>query len=433
MPKDLTPSKLSSLAKTLSGKEAALLVVDYHIRGEKEKKGYSDEVKTISSTITYSDTHRRQEYIFYHDMWRNCGFYSLDLQTNVMNLEIYAWKLEAIKQVMYDNCFKYMTSRFMNMLPRYLTQEQFDELYLECREKMFAEQLPVESVAEYEAFYRLKREKLVPENAHYMIDDVFSDDKKLESTFEKYIQEAMEKLEGAIKSGELKETKVKDKTGWYHSGDDYIGTRAIAGESWYNYGKKLDTGYNEMINDKGKLVEFYEGEVAIAQGMAANMSYKNKGVCWGEHRRKDMINSMQKDLSLDFDVNKKLITIDELFDPMLQTLVEWTNDCTQQAINIWEVLKKVQRELFDDKIEIDTFVADKAKESIKRPKEVMDSLLKNTKSILNFFSTEDIPTIKNEDKYQIIVDPKPDEKFVTEQFKSLIEMAERESGYKYKM
>lgn len=136
---------------------------------------------------------------------------------------------------------------------------------------------------------------------------------------------------------------------------------------------------------------------------------------------------------MDFDVNKKLITIDELFDPMLQTLVEWTNDCTQQAINIWEVLKRVQRELFDDKIEIDTFVADKSKESIKRPKEVMDSLLKNTKSILNFFSTKDIPTIKNEDKYQIIVDPKPDENFVMEQFKSLIEMAERESGYKYKM
>lgn len=97
------------------------------------------------------------------------------------------------------------------------------------------------------------------------------------------------------------------------------------------------------------------------------------------------------------------------------------------------MLKKVQRELFGDKIEIDTFVADKAKESIKRPKEVMDSLLNNTKSILNFFSTEDIPSIKNENKYQIVVDPKPDEKFVTEQFKSLIEMAERESGYKYKM
>ena len=433
MAKDLTPSKLSSLAKTLSGKEAALLVIDYHIRGEKEKKDYSDEVKTISSTITYSDTHRRQEYIFYHDMWRNCGFYSLDLQTSVMNLEIYAWKLEAIKQVMYDNGFKYMLARFMNMLPRYLTQKQFDELYLKCREKMLAEQLPVECVAQYEAFQTLKKERLVPENVHLGVDDVFSGNQKLEDTFDEYTDKTVKVLEADFKKGLLKEIKVRDKAGWYHNGEEYIGSRGISGDSWYKYDKKLDTGYNEMIDDKGKLVEFYEGEVAIAQGMAANMSAKDEGVCWGEHRRKDMIESIQKDLSLDFDVQDKLITFDELFDPMLQTLTEWTNDCTQQSINIWEVLKKAQREVFDDKIELDTFLADKAKESIKRPKEVMDSLLEHIKDILNFFSMEDRPKIKNEDKYQIITDPKPDETFVEEQFRLLIGMAEKESGYKYKM
>lgn len=431
MAKDLTPSKLSSLAKTLSGKEAALLVIDYHIRGEKEKKDYSDEVKTISSTITYNDTHRRQEYIFYHDMWRNCGFYSLDLQTNVMNLEIYAWKLEAIKQVMYDNGFKYMLSRFMNMLPRYLTQKQFDELYLKCREKMLAEQLPVECVAQYEAFQILKKERLVPKNAHLYVDDVFSGNQKLEDTFDKYIDKAVEVLEADIKEGLLKEIKVSDKAGWYHNGDEYIGSRGISGDSWYSYDKKLDTGYNEMIDDRGKLVEFYEGEVAIAQGMAANLSTKYKGVCWAEDRRKDMIESIQKDLS--FDMKGKVISFDEVFGPMLQTLTQWTNESTQQAVNIWEVLKKAQREVFDDKIKLDTFIAAKATESIKRPKEVMASLLEHIKDILNFFSMEDRPKIKNEDKYQIIIDPIPDETFVEEQFKSLIEMAERESGYKYKI
>ncbi len=431
MAKDLTPSKLSSLAKTLSGKEAALLVIDYHIRGEKEKKDYSDEVKTISSTITYSDTHRRQEYIFYHDMWRNCGFYSLDLQTNVMNLEIYAWKFEAIKQVMYDNGFKYMLSRFMNMLPRYLTQEQFDELYLKCREKMLAEQLPIECVAQYEAFQILKKEKLVPENVHLWVDDVFSDNQKLEDAFDEHIDKAIKVLEADIKKGLLKEIKVSEKAGWYHNGDEYIGSRGISGDSWYSYDKKLDTGYNEMIDDKGKLVEFYEGEVAIAQGMAANLSTKYKGACWAEDRRKDMIESIQKDLS--FDMKGKVISFDEVFGPMLQTLTKWTNESTQQAVNIWEVLKKAQREVFDDKIELDTFIADKAKESIKRPKEVMGSLLEHIKDILNFFSMEDRPKIKNEDKYQIITDPAPDERFVEEQFRSLVEMAERESGYKYKM
>ena len=431
MAKDLTPSKLSSLAKTLSGKEAALLVIDYHIRGEKEKKDYSDEVKTISSTITYNNTHRRQEYIFYHDMWRNCGFYSLDLQTSVMNLEIIAWKIEAIKQVMYDNGFKYMLSRFMNMLPRYLTQEQFDELYLKCREKMLSEQLPVGSVAEYEAFNRLKKENLISENIYYCVDDVFSEDKKLEKLFDKYIENVVSKLEKAIKAGELKETEVKAKAGWYHNGDEYIGSRGISGDSWYRYDKKLDTGYNEMIDDKGKLVEFYEGEVAIAQGMAANPSTKYKGVCWAEDRRKDMIESIEKDLS--FDMKGKVISFDEVFGPMLQTLTKWTNESTQQAVNIWEVLKKVERDVFDNKIELDTFIADKAEDSIDKPKRIMDSLVENVKRMLNYFSTADMPKVTNEDKYKIITDPEPDENFVAEQFKSLIDMAERESDYKYKM
>ena len=129
----------------------------------------------------------------------------------------------------------------------------------------------------------------------------------------------------------------------------------------------------------------------------------------------------------------KVISFDEVFGPMLQTLTQWTNESTQQAVNIWEVLKKAQREVFDDKIKLDTFIAAKATESIKRPKEVMASLLEHIKDILNFFSMEDRPKIKNEDKYQIIIDPIPDETFVEEQFKSLIEMAERESGYKYKI
>jgi len=220
MTKDLTISKLASLANTLTGKEVALLVIDYYLRGDKEGKDYTDEVKTIVSTINYSNPNRRSEYIFYYELWRTCGFYSLDLQTNIMNLEIYSWKLEFIKQLVFESCTKYLFSRFMNMLPKYYTQEQFNELYEKCKERIFAEQLPVETVAEYEAFHALKRDKLIPEKAYYGIDDVFGDDKNLEDKFEKYIDENLNTLEDSIKRGLLKEVKVTDRIGWYHSGED---------------------------------------------------------------------------------------------------------------------------------------------------------------------------------------------------------------------
>ncbi len=430
MVKDLTPSKLSSLAKTLTGKEAALLVCDYYTREEKEKKDYRDEIKTISSTITYNDTSRRQEYIFYHEMWRNCGFYSLDLQTSLMNLEIHAWKLEGVKQLLYDHSFKYGISRFISMLPKYCTQKQFNDLYTQCREKIFAEQLPIESIAEHEAFERLKVEKLIPERTYYGVDDVFGESEKLKITFEKYIGEARENIEAAIKEGRLEETKVREKTGWYHSGSTFIGKRAVTGKSWYKHDEKIDMGYNELIDDKGKLVEVYEGEIAIAQGIASNISSKNQDECWAEYRRREMIEGIQGDLSVN--IKDKEIYLDDVFDPVLQTLVEQTNGCIQQSVNHWEVLKKVQNEVFDDKINVGIFVADKVPNSIERPKEVMDSLIKLTKLSLGFFTFEDNPKLKNEEKYRIVTDPKSDGKFVNDQFDWLINLAEKESGFRWK-
>jgi hypothetical protein len=318
----------------------------------------------------------------------------------------------------------------MNMLPNYLTQEQFDDLYLKCKEKMLLEQLPIEAIAEHEAFTRLKNEKLIAEDVYLGIDDVFDENNKLDSTFEKYVKDEKEKLKKTIEKGVLKETKVKDKAGWYHNGGEYIGKRAVTGESWYNYNKKLDIGYNELIDDKGKLIEFYEGEVAIAQGFSSRLSTKNKEQCWAESRRKDMIESIQKGLSVS--VADKEIYFDETFAPMLQTLVKWTNDCIQTSVNHWEVLKRVQKDIFDDKIVLGTSIVEKAEDSINKPKEVMDSLLEGTKGTLKIFCLSDAPKLRDEDKLKIITEVEPDEDFVSEQIGWLIDLAERESGFRWK-
>lgn len=430
MARNFNTTKLAALAKSLTGKEAAFLVIDYQIRSEKEKRDYSNEIKTIVSSINYNDLHKRQEYIFYHDMWRNCGFYSMDLQTSLMHLEIYAWKLEAINQLMFDNSFKYLFSRFMNTLPKYLNQEQFNDLYLKCRDKMFAEHLPLESVAEYEAFKRLEKEGLIAEDKYYVVADIFCANEELKNIFEKYVGDIKNELEKAIKNGLLQEGKVIDKIGWYHSGDKYIGQRAITGKSWYNYNKKFDNSYNKFIDNKGKLTEFYEGELAIAQGSASQVSSKNKNICWAESQRRDMIESLQEGLSVN--LTDKEIYFDKLFDPMLQTLVEWTNNCIQTAINHSEVLKKVQRDVFNGKFEFGISLMDKSQESIDKPKEVMDSLIVHLKHIFKIFCLEDKPKIKNEDRYKIVTEIKPDEAFVKEHFELLIDLAERESGYRWK-
>jgi len=431
MAKNLTAAKLSSLAKSLSGREAAFLVIDYQMRGEKEKKNYSDEVKTIVSTVSHDNVNRLQEYIFYHDLWRTCGLYSLDLQTNLMSLEIYTWKLEAIKQLVYESCFKYRTSWFMDMLPKYYTKEQHDNLYGKCKEKMLTEQIPVASVAQYEAFHRLKEEKLIQENVYYLVDDVFENNKELEKTFDKFVAATLVSLESDIKKGLLKAIKVKDKTGWYHSGEDYIGTRGITGESWYNYDKKLNKGYNEIIDDREKLVEFYEGECAIAMGMAANVDKEDKGLCWAEKRRMDMINGLREGLSVN--VKDGVVSYDTVIGSVVEKLTVRINDCIQKAVNHWEILKKVQEVVFDNKIKLGDNAVEKAPGAIKKPKEEMDKLIDHTLRSLEMSIISKKPKLKNAKKLQIITDPKPDEVFVEEQFKWLISTAEKESGFKWKV
>ena len=55
MARNFNTTKLAALAKSLTGKEAAFLVIDYQIRSEKEKRDYSNEIKTIVSSINYND------------------------------------------------------------------------------------------------------------------------------------------------------------------------------------------------------------------------------------------------------------------------------------------------------------------------------------------------------------------------------------------
>jgi len=431
MTKDLTVFKLSTLASSLTGKEVALLVIDYYLREEKEGKDYTDEVKTIASTITYSNPSRKAEYVFYYEMWRNCGFFSLDLQTCLLNLEINTWKLETIKQLILESCSKLLFSRFVNMLPKYLTIEQYDDLYKRCKISILAEQLPLETAAEFEAFSRLKKEGLIPDNASYGIDDVFGDNKDLIDTFEKYISKTLRVLEEDLTKGLLEEVKVKDKIGWYHSGEEYIGQRGITGESWYKYDKKLDRGYNEIVDSKEQLIESYEGEMAVVSGTAARMFNEGGKICWAEKNRQDLASGIQKGMSLS--LQDGVVVLDPTVESSLEKLVEWVNAGIQKSTNHQEVLKRIQTNIFNNKIELGGVSVGRAADIINNPKEVMDQLIEQALHSFELFVTATKPKLKNVDKLKIKVDPSPDEDFVNKQIKMLTDLAERESGYRRPM
>lgn len=429
MVRDLSVSKIMALGRSLTGKEAALLIIDYDLRERDTGKSYKSEINALTSSIKYAkDYKQRNECIFYYELWKDVGFYSLDLQTCLMDIEINAWKLVAFQMLITESAIKLEISKSVNRLPGFLTSEEFESLYEECKSDRFDEIIPLEALADHEAFHKLIVEGLINKEACFGIDDVFTDNKSLEKKWNEYKNLLLKEYELGISNNELVEGKVSEKGGWYHAGEKYLGQIGITGKSWYHYDKKIDKGFNKSIDDKERLVDFYHGGFAIANGSAA-YKRENSEQCSGEEDRQWIKNVLREGNCL----TEKLgvITLDKDIQAGMEFIVERINNRIKEARGYQEVISRLQKNVFGDAIKLGDITVDRISSTIDT---AAKPLLQTKEQLLNLFrpfSFVKEARLQGFENIDINKTPEPDIKTVEEQYQWLIDLAEKESGFRW--
>ncbi len=118
MVRDLSVSKIKAIGRSLTGKEAALLIIDYELRERDTGKSYKSEVDALVSSVKYAKDYKQtNECVFYYEMWKNVGFYCLDLQTCLMDIEINTWKLVSFQMLITESAIKHQISKSVNRFP----------------------------------------------------------------------------------------------------------------------------------------------------------------------------------------------------------------------------------------------------------------------------------------------------------------------------
>jgi len=200
MAKSLSISKLASLSKGLSGKERALLVIDFQTKATSEDKSYKTEIDTVLASFGFGDNEKLKEYLFYYHMWHNLLFYSLDLQTALMNIEIYNWRITTIQMYLLHAGEKHEFSKMMNHIPTFYTEDEFAKVYEDCKKKRFEEVLPLDSIIKYETFTLLQNQGFIGEDEYC---EFYELPKENEEKWNKTHKDKTNQLETAIKEGKL--------------------------------------------------------------------------------------------------------------------------------------------------------------------------------------------------------------------------------------
>lgn len=497
MSKDLPPAKLAGLAESLSGKECALLVIEYNNKEKKDGKSYNEEIKTIVATISpYSNDGKRQEYIFYWTLWSNFGFLSIDLQTNILRLKATQRQLDIAKSIFVSSCLTRHLSLTFRWLPKIYTPDQFEQIYKKLREKHLAEVIPLIQVARHETFLKLQQEgflekdddheavidwyeeannktleELINERAKEIKDYLDDEEKRKkrgavavgEDIYTEYvglslneIEEKLKqsgtitkppeeevkrwkeevaseelKLRAFIKEGKFVLAPVTDSAGWYHNGQEFIGTEGITSQSWYDFQNKLDKSFNKHIDDKNELVEFCEGEFLVASSGGAGYVKEGETICSAEKTRLRVIEQLDDYQTVKEDDEGYLDITGDLKSAFIARIEE-AQKAIKRVKEHLETIKRGKDELFDNVVEIaDDLVREGEgliQEVVEDQQETLDFVVEDF-SLLAFF--KDVKW-KDQEKYKLNSDIEIDEEWIEKTIDDLISYANREGGYNYR-
>lgn len=238
------------------------------------------------------------------------------------------------------------------------------------------------------------------------------------------LQEA--KLRDLIKEGKLTAITVTNSFGWYHNGEEYIGTEGITAQSWYDYPDKLDKNFNGYIDEQHQLVEFSEGEFLIASGGIAGYVKDGEENCSAEKTRLRVLDQLNDYQHIKESEDGQLdITSEDLKSAFIERIGE-----AQRAIKRIkehaEVIKRAKTEFFDDVVEIADELVNEGESLIQEVttglQDTLDYVRKDY-SLLAFF--RDV-NWTDKDKYKINPDIEIDEEWVEKTIDDLVGYSNKE-------
>lgn len=226
--------------------------------------------------------------------------------------------------------------------------------------------------------------------------------------------------------------QLTDTAGWYHNGQEFVGTEGITAQSWYDFQDKLDKKFNKHIDDKHELVEFCEGEFVVASGGGAGYVKEGETICSAEKTRLRVIEQLDDYQTVKEDDEGYLDITSEDLKLAFIARIEEAQKGIKRVKEHLEVIKRGKDELFDNVVEIaDDLVREGEgliQEVVEDQQETLDFVVKDF-SLLAFF--KDVKW-KDEEKYKLNPDIEIDEEWIEKTIDDLISNANREGGYNYR-
>lgn len=448
-----------------------------------------------NSINPYSSDIKRQEFMFYYNIGSNLDYFCLDLQTNMLVLKNLDKQLDRIRGLLTNSIMVSSILKGFRFIPKIVTEDEFEVLYQKVRGEFLSEVLSLQSVAQHEAFLSLKKEGYLTESDNFDSCRMYFEERRGKSKDQlvdervqqiyKYLQESEErqlrgvdtgegiykdykglsledigdkirekenfniptpeecqrwdeaiaqelrKLQQGIENGILKIGTVKDKGGWYHSGDKYIGAEGIISESWYNYSDKLGKDLNEFIDNKVDAVEFYEGEFVIAKGGFASYKGEGNSNCSAERSRL----RVEENLKMFLLLNEEDGLVDISNPELKEAFVYWVEETQyrmQKLVNHIEVIKRVEEEILEGVVRMSDDLLERASSTISEVITIQEDSLS---SILKYFRASAYfkpVDLKDLDKYKLIADIAPEEEWVNKTINYLVNITNKQSNYSYK-
>jgi len=183
-----------------------------------------------------------------------------------------------------------------------------------------------------------------------------------------------------------------------------------------------------LIDDKERLVEFYKGNFAIAKASGKHIR-KDSKVCDAQNT----LDWLKKIIRVESCIVQKegVIDFEKDVKEALQGLIIMTNAKIQAALNIKTVIERIKNDIYENKINPAPDILEKFDNTTRRPRNDLEILFKGLLDIFKPLNPRRKVSIKDKDKYNIVIKPSPDEEFIDEQVSWLISIAEKESNYRW--
>ena len=275
---------LAKVSENLTPKERAKLVISLRLKGIEETKNLPVKETARKQTMpTQADItkivnacpqEQIREYNAYIEIEHRVRNKVLtDIEYQLQRLDALEGRIAPLRYALGISPLTYHALEAVKRLPRVVTKEEYEEGLKKAREIRRAEVWRIEgegnaNLAEWEAYYRLKREGKIKEKSADSIDGWIEKIEKCGKTKEEYklwrktVKEERERIAQAVKDGKLKWVKRKQREydretkSW-----KWEEVEGIEGGSYYDWKDRYNK--NDIQSEENIELRYVEGKGVV--------------------------------------------------------------------------------------------------------------------------------------------------------------------------